>query len=155
PGLRSPLLAGTAGGWWVTGNDPGTGELNVAVSRDQGLTWHTSALGVSADETPSMATADGRKLYVLVRSAGQMLLIRSTDGGVTWRAGIVESDWVGSRQYGVMASNDGSVDVWLADSGGRVTYWRSTNSGAKFAAVTGSGAPSGQVVALPNGYVSL
>jgi hypothetical protein len=86
PGLLSPELVSTTGGWWVTGEDPTTKEVAVSVSRDKGASWSTSLTGVIADPgyDPALATADGRKVYLLVHSSGQMLLFRSTDSGATW-----------------------------------------------------------------------
>jgi hypothetical protein len=162
PALTSPNLTSTVNGWWVTGSDPQTGELCVAVSRDRGITWQTTSLGViSDDHTPSLATRDGRSVYVLVHSAGQMLLIRSTDGGLTWGQPRVESAWNTYPRYGVLTPPDGSVGVWLsptadvAASVNAIIYRRSTDGGTSFTSVVGSSAPNGQVVSLPGGYVTL
>jgi hypothetical protein len=156
PKLASINLASSVDGWWVTGDDPGTGELAVAVSHDQGATWHTSELGVVPETgaQPVLATADGTNVYVLVRSAGQMLLIRSNDGGQIWGAPIPEAGWGGSG-YGLITPADGSLGAWLADDAGAVIYRRSTDGGASFTLVTGKAAPIGRVVPIPGGYVTL
>src|SRR5262245_33943950 len=155
PDLTSPQLASTISGWWVTGADPGTGELAVSVTHDNGATWQTSSLGVISDRPPALATQDGRKVYVLVHSAGQMLLIRSTDGGTTWSAPTIETAWNSYVRYGVLTPRDGSVGVWLATKDDEVSFCRSTNSGTTFTPVIGPYAPSGDVISLPGGYVTL
>ena len=155
PDLTSPQLASTIRGWWVTGADARTGELAVSVTRDEGATWHTSSLGVIPDRPPALATQDGRKVYVLVHSAGQMLLIRSSDGGTTWSAPTIESAWNSYVRYGVMTPRDGSVGVWLATKDDEVSFCRSTDGGATFTPVIGPYAPHGDVVSLPGGYVTL
>jgi hypothetical protein len=157
PKLSSINLAGNDHGWWVTGDDPGTGELAVSLSRDQGATWHTTALGVVPEtgEQPALATADGTNVYVLVRSGGQMLLIRSSDGGQTWAAPIPEASWTTTDDFGLITPNDGSVGVWLSGGGDTVSYRRSTDQGATFMPVTGSAAPAGRVVTITGGYVTL
>jgi hypothetical protein len=158
PGLASINLAGGEHGWWVTGADRSTGELAVALSHDHGTTWHTSELGVvpATGAQPILATPDGTHVYVLVRSGGQMLLIRSSDGGATWAAPIPEAGWTGSGDYGLITPADGSLGVWLADDGAdAVSYRRSVDHGATFTVVTGKSAPTGRVVSIPGGYVTL
>ena len=156
PVVTSPELQSTVNGWWVTGNDTQSGELCVSVSHDRGVSWQTTSVGViSDDHTPSLATADGRTVYVLVHSSGQMLLIRSTNGGATWSSPRLENAWNASSRYGVITPPDGSVGVWLATNVDSVSYRRSTNGGVSFASVDGSSAPNGPVVSLPGGYVTL
>ncbi len=157
PKLSSINLASDNHGWWATGDDPVTSELAVSLSTDQGATWRTTALGVMPDPggQPALATADGTNVYVLVRSGGQMLLIRSTDGGQTWAAPITEASWKATDEFGLITPADGSVGVWLGDGADTVSYQRSTNHGATFRPVTGSAAPTGRVVTVSGGYVSL
>jgi hypothetical protein len=157
PKLSSINLASKDHGWWVTGDDPGTGELNVSLSHDQGATWHTTELGVVPEtgEQPALATADGTNVYVLVRSGGQMLLIRSSDGGQTWAPPIPEASWTTTDDYGLITPSDGSVGVWLSGGADTVSYRRSTDQGATFLPVTASSAPAGRVVTIAGGYVTL
>ena len=157
PTLSSINLASDDHGWWVTGDDPGTGELAVSLSNDRGATWRTSALGVVPEtgEQPALATADGTNVYVLVRSGGQMLLIRSSDGGQTWAAPIPEASWTATDEFGLITPADGSIGVWLSAGTDTVSYRRSTDHGATFTPVTGSAAPTGRVVTVSGGYVTL
>jgi hypothetical protein len=158
PELASIILAGGGHGWWVTGADRDTGELAVAFSHDQGTTWHTSELGVVPETgaQPILATPDGTHVYLLVRSGGRMLLIRSSDGGATWAAPIPEAGWNASGDYGLITPADGSLGVWLANDGAdAVSYRRSVDHGTTFKVVTGKTAPSGRVVSIPGGYVTL
>lgn len=83
----------TEGTWWVSGQDPATGELAVAVSRDAGWTWTTRTLGLPVAEGwrdyVSVAEHDGT-LYVSVAAPNttprSMLtaMFVSTDDGRTW-----------------------------------------------------------------------
>jgi len=157
PKLSSINLASDNHGWWVTGDDPGTGELAVSFSNDRGATWRTTALGVVPEtgEQPALATADGTNVYVLVRSGGQMLLIRSSDGGQTWAAPIPEASWIATDEFGLITPADGSVGVWLSGGADAVSYRRSTDHGATFAPTTGSAAPTGRVITVSGGYVTL
>jgi hypothetical protein len=157
PKLSSINLASINHGWWVTGVDPGTGELAVSLSHDEGATWHTTQLGVMPEtgEQPVLATADGTTVYVLVRSGGQMLLIRSSDGGQTWAAAIPEASWTATDDFGLITPSDGSVGVWLSVGTDTVSYRRSIDHGATFTPVTGSAAPAGRVVTISGGYVTL
>jgi hypothetical protein len=157
PNLSSINLVGNDHGWWVTGDDPGTGELAVSLSHDQGATWHTTGLGVVPDtgEQPAFATADGTNVYVIVRSGGQVLLIRSSDGGQTWAAPIPEASWTAAADFGLVTPRDGSVGVWLSGGTDAVSYSRSIDHGATFTPVTGSAAPAGRVVTISGGYVTL
>ena len=157
PALASINLATGEHGWWATGADRATGDLAIACSRDQGTTWHTSEVGVvpEAGTQPILATRDGTNIYVLVRSGGQMLLIRSSDGGATWATPIPEPGWTGSGDYGLITPADGSLGVWFADGADAVSYRRSVDHGATFTIVTGKTAPSDQVVSIPGGYVTL
>jgi hypothetical protein len=156
PKLSTINLASNNHGWWVTGEDPGTGELAVSLSHDQGATWHTAKLGVLPEtgEQPALATADGTNVYVLVRSGGQMLLIRSSDGGQTWAAPIPEASWT-ATDFGLITPSDGSVGVWLSGGTDAVSYRRSIDHGATFTPVKGSAAPAGRVIAIAGGYVTL
>jgi hypothetical protein len=157
PTLSSVNLASDDHGWWVTGDDPSTGQLAVSLSNDQGATWRTTALGVppQTGEQPALATADGTNVYVLVRSGSQMLLIRSNDGGQTWAAPIPEASWTATDEFGLITPVDGSVGVWFSDGADTVSYRRSTDHGATFTPVTGSAAPTGRVVTVSGGYVTL
>jgi hypothetical protein len=158
PGLLSPELVSTTGGWWVTGEDPTTKEVAVSVSRDKGASWSTSLTGVIADPgyDPALATADGRKVYLLVHSSGQMLLFRSTDSGATWPNAQPENKWSGYKRYGILTPPGGSISVWLSnDDAAGVSYLRSTDAGSSFSPVIGPYAPTGEVVSLSDGYVAL
>jgi len=158
PALLSPELVSTVHGWWVTGEDPTTKEVAVAVSRNNGATWSTSLTGVIADPgyESALATADGRKVYLLVHSSGQMLLFRSTDSGASWPNGQPENKWSGYKRYGILTPQSGSISVWLSnDDAAGISYLRSTDAGSSFSPVIGPYAPTGEVVSLSDGYVSL
>jgi hypothetical protein len=153
PPVSQPTLALTGHGWWVTGTDPLTGMLDVSVSRDAGRTWPTESIGVLADRA-AVASTDGTHAYMLVRSAGQMLLCRSTDGGHAWQEPTPLTDWPTATDFGIYLSRDGRLTVWLVTTAG-TTYLSSTDGGISFVPAVGPVAAPGPVVALSNGYLTL
>jgi hypothetical protein len=157
PKLASPMLASTNHGWWAVGNDPTSGRLSVAYTNDNGASWRTRPLGLTADatSTPSLATVDGRNVYVLAAAHGHLFLVRSTDGGATWRSPVQQPLTTTLTQFGVMTPADGSVSLWIAGADGSIVFRRSTDHGTTFVTEAGPRAPNSPVVTLPDGYVTL
>lgn len=87
------------GSWWVSGADPATGRLAVAVSRDAGRSWSTrvlpdiaGTLSRSGTPPPRMSVAvHGNRVYVTAVRLHRHIEYRliaifaSADGGETWR----------------------------------------------------------------------
>ncbi len=153
PTLTQPTLATSAHGWWVTGTDPLTGEAAVAVSRDGGRDWTVRTLGVLADAA-AVATGDGTHVFMLIASAGQMLLTRSVDGGRDWSQPTVIPGWPTAVQFGLYVRRDGSLMAWFAATGGS-TYLSSADGGVTFDPSVGPLDATGAVVALPGGFITL
>jgi hypothetical protein len=166
PPLVAPTVAAgvaPADGWWVTGSDPDTDQLSVAISRDQGRTWIGQQLGVpSPDETPAVATRDGRTGYVFARvdppGADGVAGWRTTDGGGTWQRIDAKlpprPDTGGSTaptKWNAVVRPDGSILLWSGDSL-TPSYLESTDGGQSFHRTSG---PSGRVVALSDGYATV
>jgi len=157
PPLTSPVLGSATKGWWVLGTTP-AGQLAVSVSRDHGHTWSTEGLGVVPDaSTPggtrgaSLATIDGRHVYVLVRTDGQMSLLGSNDGGATWGPLATSQAWPDADSYGLVATTSGGLIAWFT-SGRNTTAFESTDGGGTFSAYSGVAGP---VVATGGQYVVL
>ena len=83
----------TEGTWWVSGRDPATSELALAVSRDAGRTWTTRPLGLPVGDAwrgyVSVAEHDGTLHAVVVEAdttpASRLsAMFTSTDGGIGW-----------------------------------------------------------------------
>lgn len=155
PSLSQPTLTAATHGWWVTGTDPTSGEAAVSVSRDEGRTWLTRSIGVLADvPTAALTTSDGTHVYLALRSAGQMLFVRSTDGGHTWATPVVMPGWPITEQFGLYVRHNGEVVVWLITNAG-ATYLSSNDGGTTFTPAIGPVVPSGGVVTLKDGYITL
>jgi photosystem II stability/assembly factor-like uncharacterized protein len=128
------------GGWWVSGRDPATGRLAIAMSRDAGRTWSVGPLP-DFDGTPAgglSITAGANAVYATAVSrlpsggTGLLAIFRSTDGGRSW-----ERTWqaAGTREprtiNGVaVAAEDGKLVVatesgttYVSTDGGRTFQW--------------------------------
>ncbi len=82
---------------WLYAQTPG----NLWRSVDDGLTWErvdngllAAGLGASQLLDWTVTAADPHMLYAVVRTRGDVRLLRSSDGGGTWRAG---GRWTGER----------------------------------------------------------
>lgn len=155
PSVRSPQLACTIGGWWVTGTDRATGRAAVSYSQDNGLTWRTSVLGVhNSGVNVELATRDGRDVYALSSDSGEAYLTVSHNGGRTWQKPRAVSDWSIGSQIGLyIVPGDGSVLVWTTIAGA-ATYLVSANDGGSWASVAGP-ANDGAISVFPGGYLAL
>jgi hypothetical protein len=158
PPVRQPTVARIAPkyGTWVTGADPSTGQVTVAISRDAGRTWQSAVLALAGDAgAPVLASYNGRTAYLMIRTIdGGFALLRSSDSGVTWQRLSTTLPWPATESdanYGLVVRPDGSVLAWLQTTT-TVVYAVSTDSGRTFANATG---PGGAVIAVPDGYVSL
>jgi hypothetical protein len=158
PPVNQRAVASTAqdAGIWVTGTDPVTGDVAVSVSRDAGMTWTSTRLGVLAgDNTPVLATSHGQVAYLLTRTADRSFALFSTaDGGRSWNRLTTALPWPQTDNgtgYGIVVRPDGSLLAWLATSP-TLSYIQSTDGGLRFANVSG---PGGPVIAVSDGYVSL
>jgi hypothetical protein len=148
-----------ARGWWVTGVDPASGDVVVAVSRDLGKTWQVSPLGLRPGMAdPVVTTGDGRTVFAFVRSAAGILQRRSLDGGLSWEPLTTAMPWpsfgsseVVSRRLGAVVRGDGSLLIWVEEPPGAV-FLDSVDSGASYRPVSG---PSGPIVAVLDGFVAL
>jgi hypothetical protein len=170
PGLVAPAVATgvtPANGWWVTGSDPDTDELAVAVSRDQGHTWTARALGVASavHGVPAVATFDGRTGYVFVGvdspsaapDDGAVVGWRTADGGLTWQRiatrvpASPEVGVSGKPRLSAVVRRDGSILLWSGE-GDTPAYLESTDDGQTFHRT--SGLP-GRIVALSDGFAAV
>lgn len=149
-----------ARGWWVTGVDPATGEVAVAVSRDLGQSWQLRSLGLRPGMAdPVLTTGDGRTVFVFVRSSAGIQQRRSTDGGLTWEALYTAMPWpsfgsgedVMSRRLGAVVRGDGSLLVWVEEPPGAV-FLDSVDSGASYRPASG---PPGPIIAVVDGFVAI
>jgi hypothetical protein len=145
-------------GWWVTGTDPATGELAVAVSKDLGVTWEFRTLGLRPGVAdPVLATGDGRTVFVFVRTSTGLQQRRSTDGGLSWATLTTPMPWPSfrtsevSRPFGAVVRLDGSLLVWVEEPPGAV-FLDSVDSGASYRAASG---PSGPIVGVLDGFVAV
>ena len=155
PELVDTLLAGK--GFWVTGTDPVTGQVAVAVSADKGRTWTERSLGLPpSSQAPVFASYDGHTAYLLSRAdTGDFSLLVTTDGGYSWQRCTGALPWpepIAARaDFGLVVRPDGSILAWLVTGPG-VAYLQSAAGGGHFTAVDNG--PGGPVYALPDGYVS-
>jgi photosystem II stability/assembly factor-like uncharacterized protein len=148
-GEASPSQVPAAdGGWWVSGRDPATGHLALAVSRDAGRSWSVSDLpdvpgvsyaGISVVVGPNAvyATEAGPAPGVY---NGLLAIMRSTDSGRTW-----ETTWVAHGN----AEPRGISGVAVAGADGALTV--SNDAGSAYASTDGGHTftPTGRIL----GYV--
>jgi hypothetical protein len=148
-----------ARGWWVTGLDPVSGGVAVAVSRDLGQTWQVRSLGLRPGMgDPVLTTGDGRTVFLFLRSSTGIQQRRSTDGGLTWETLATPMPWpsmgsadVVTRRLGAVVRGDGSLLVWVEDAPGAV-FLESPDAGLSYRPASG---PSGPIVAVQDGFVAL
>jgi photosystem II stability/assembly factor-like uncharacterized protein len=82
------------GSWWVSGRDPATGRLAVAVSRDSGASWSVTALPAEPNTVAEAVSVAGSGPTVYALATGRRVdgweprslvaIYRSTDGGQNW-----------------------------------------------------------------------
>ena len=156
PGLADMQLVDGSHGWWVTGVDAKSGQTAISVSRDSGTTWTTGLLGAKVPTgSVVLATGDGNDVYALARIGVKVALFCSVDGGVTWSAPKVQTQWGTPASYGISVNAGGVVQVFYVASDGDATFTRSSDGGRTFVP---SGVPiptNGQIVPVPGGYVLL
>jgi hypothetical protein len=151
-----------AQGWWVTGVDARDGRPTIAVSRDQGRTWSSTALKAPANELdpPTIATYDGQTVHAYVRYASGIRQFKTTDGGLGWTevtkpiplSGLLGNEGgLAGREFGALARSDKSVLLWIQDVAKPV--FLNSPDGETFAPYPNG--PSGNVVAVAGGYVTL
>ncbi|MFL6140942.1 MAG: WD40/YVTN/BNR-like repeat-containing protein [Labedaea sp.] len=122
------------GGWWVSGTDPATGRLMLAVSRDAGRSWTISPVPAFTGTPFSGLTVVGTPQAVYATAAGQLagvkngllVILRSIDGGKTWERTWQAADGAEPRSI---------AGVPLAATDGRLLV--STETGALYASVDG------------------
>lgn len=162
PPIKEPTLVTSIRperGWWVTGVDPASGEIAVAVSQDLGSTWQVRPLGIrQAMADPVLATGDGKTVFGFVRTVAGLRQFRSTDGGLSWEPLNSVMPWpsfgssdVVTRTLGAVVRGDGSLLVWVKESPGAV-FLDSVDGGATYRPATG---PSGPIVPVLDGFVAL
>jgi hypothetical protein len=113
------------GQWWMVGRDPKTNKWALAISGDDGRTWTTRLLNITASVDPFGWSVDssGDALYATAigprsnTSNGLMAIFRSTDGGRSW-----ERTWnpVGEqtprRVFGnTVVAEDGTLTINATD----------------------------------------
>ncbi len=154
PKLDSPALVCDRSGWWVTGTDPLTGALNLAVSDDSGRSWTSHSVGVDKVQATPAVAVSGNTIYLLVAADGQLLLRKSSDRGLTWSTLTAPDNWPASSHYGIIVRPDHSVLVWL-DRNGHTTLMHSRDGGLSFAKDRGNGAANAPIVTVSDGYIML
>jgi hypothetical protein len=161
PPIKEPTLVASispARGWWVTGVDPVSGDVAVAVSRDLGQSWQVQPLGLRPGMgDPVLTTGDGRTVFVFLRSSAGIQQRRSTNGGLTWETLTTPMPWpsmgstdVVSRRLGAVVRSDGSLLIWVEDAPGAV-FLDSSDAGLSYRPASG---PSGPIVAVQDGFVA-
>jgi hypothetical protein len=155
PALTQPTLLSSTNGWWVSGTDPVTGQLALAVSDDGGKSWASRTLGIEkANAVPALAVS-GDTVYLLVAAGGHLQLRKSADRGHNWSTLTATQTWPAAGRYGIIIRPDHSLLVWLDQSNGTTTLLHSTNGGLTFAPDRGADAANGGIVTLSDGYVML
>ena len=155
PKLSQPTLLSTRSGWWVSGTDPISGALTLAVSDDSGKSWANRPMNIqTVQATPALAVS-GDTVYVLVAAGGHLQLRKSTDRGLNWSTLTAPDTWPPTSRYGIIIRPDKSVLVWLERSGGTASLLHSKDGGLTFAADHGAATVNGTIVTLADGYVML
>jgi hypothetical protein len=136
--LHPATYAEPDGSWWVSGEDPSTGEPAVAVSRDAGRTWTASVL--DAAETGELPAGEPVKNPVRA-------IHRSRDGGRTWeRTWTTSPDREPRTLMGVLVPGKGDALLLHAESG----TFTSPDGGRTFTR-TGRGPGLGHASVVPLG----
>jgi hypothetical protein len=164
PALRQPTVVTSIPaslGWWITGYDPTSSELMVAVSRDRGRSWMVRPLGVPQGiDAPTLATNDGMTVYAFVRSSDKLRQVKSTDGGASWTvqpaglpwpAALSEPGALAGRGFGALVRSDDSTVIWIEDSIAPV-FLESRTGGRSYQQVEG---PGGRICPVGEEYLSL
>lgn len=155
PMLSQPTLLSSRSGWWVSGTDPASGALTLAVSDDSGKSWANRPMSIDkVQATPALAVS-GDTVYVLVAAAGHLQLRKSTNRGLSWSTLTAPDGWPATSRYGIIIRPDHSVLVWLDRSGGTASLLHSRDGGLSFAADHGAGPVNGAIVTLSDGYIML
>lgn len=141
---RAERVPTADGGWWVSGRDPATGRLALAVSRDDGRSWSVGRLPKPKGEPfqdrsviPRLSvTASGHDVYATAvgrfhHDRALLAIFRSADGGASWRQTRQATGGEHPRGIGgvAVAAPDGQLIVVSDDGGSR---YRSTDGGATF-----------------------
>lgn len=147
-----------AAGLWITGNlscrsGPTCTGSTVMVSRDGGRNWHrhTFAENLDAGQTspggPAVATLDGRTVYAVGAAAGEIVVYRTDDGGLTWhRTGAqlsvgIKRVFAGLDRYGRLLIQVGTSHqhpvTYLSADGGQSLRQASIGPGALASPVPG------------------
>ncbi len=125
------------GSWWVSGTS--SGKPAVAVSRDDGRTWTSTALPAVAGQYlyTSSVTGDGQHLWALVIGQlpdvknGLLGVYSSTDNGRTWR--VVRTAKAGIQPRSALGVPIASGNrVTICDESSPQRGWVSANGGATF-----------------------
>jgi hypothetical protein len=164
PALRQPAVVTSIPGnlgWWITGYDPTTNDLMVAVSRDRGKSWMIRPLGVPQGiDSPTLATKDGMTVYAYVRSSDRLRQVKSVNGGASWQLQPASLPWptalaepgaLAGRGFGAIVRSDDSAVIWLEDTAAPV-FLESRTGGKSYQQVEG---PGGRICAVGDEYLSL
>lgn len=142
---RADRIPAADGGWWVSGRDPATSRLALAVSRDDGRSWSLGRLptpwGEPFREEPSLfrlsVTAHGRDVYATAvgqfrqRDLGLLGIFRSADGGANWRQTWQVNDGAQPRDIGGVAVAGRAGLVVVVTANGQRRY-HSTDGAVTF-----------------------
>jgi hypothetical protein len=140
-------------GLWVVGVDRSTRKPALAVSRNQGRSWHVSVFpeaapitpdggSVALGDLPQLYTSDGRTAYVMqVPRPGseQPLIFRSGDGGGTWRL-IHQGEMIPPLAF---VTRDGAHVLFERGDDGGVVATRASHNGAPYRPARLIGLPGG------------
>jgi photosystem II stability/assembly factor-like uncharacterized protein len=147
-------------GLWITGYlhcPPGprcTGN-SVTVSHDGGRSWHRYTFAEdldSGDSSPGgadIATLDGRTVYAVGAAAGELIVYRTDDGGLTWhRTGARLS--VGDRRVYAALDRSGRLLIQVGLQGEHPATYLSDDGGQSLR--TAPIGPGALATAVPGGY---
>jgi photosystem II stability/assembly factor-like uncharacterized protein len=111
----------------------GTGST-VDVSHDGGRTWHRTTFpvdfcaAVDMPGGPAIATADGKTAYAVGEAAGNLIIYRTSDGGLTWQRAAAQAQ-VGDRRLHAAVRADGTLIIQAGDQAGdRPVMYQSTDN---------------------------